>query len=1555
MTDADLLRLLQEKLPGDFTPDELALLRVRCAESADVRTAVAEVLQLETDLATGLGMASLAVDELMARAQSRRKANRRVYPAWWGLLGLIVVLVAAIGVWSGRSPRDVREQVVQTDRPPAPNPEAAIPPDPRESVPEERPAAIADANPPQPTADAAVILPPTVATKDEPWAKWFDGTEPRLPLDSPQLRSDLRTMGHDELSLTEWRRWWTEAAGSRATCNQDVVGNRRTISFQGTMQLKAPLVDDAVLRFTPFDVEELCLLFWSGGRGVGLRFYRHREPHTWAAYEIQRTADDPTPIWKGLLTTDSGAIYRSGAVTLDVRRQDGQLLLAIGQIPLLAVPYPDRPETVHIGGRARLRGFSWLRSDPWPMPPPSNHPHVFGDASPAEWTWTTAEPQEAMLHAEADGRITLTGTSKSKLARAFVTLPAPQLVETVVRIAAADAGTGIYLGDHQGRPLAMLALSQDRRTKQLVFGPARGNERRVESDYDLNAFPSPYWTPQVWLKLVAGLGTLHVWCSADGEQWGHLTENPVRDVPGAVQSIGLYCVPGETPRTIRVETLRVRELSGVTRLADAGRRQQLQTEPWPSSRAIAAWEAEAVARCPSAIDAERWMTTFAVATLERGPDRGLARELIERLRHSQSFREVNADQRRQALDDLVVLLDNWHEQDAAAFQAAYLELDRETSLHAGWTAWLQSPIWSHPAMALGHWKQLLAELPYRAFVEQRNVPRQWAHEAQFWVNRAHPDHHLRTEAERVEWLSRWMRASSPGASAGADRTTDEILPLAWRHPLQLIVNKDAYNIQAELRSALVGGNYRDACRMAISFGSTDSVGLLPDAEDSGLFVSIPVMMASALEQYPEFGRLLRGEFEASGRMRVSEAAARGDVVALQAATIQFFGTAAASDALQLLGDRAMALGESYDAWRHYREAQRSVPANQRDALQARIALAEGLLALPPSTAETSAAAGLLAGQSVSALVNELRPQQSAAPAARFPTAEIVDALPPGRFKWETKARFDGQVGQNAGRGEFRTVDAFGRQFGVAVDDRRIYLSNRFQVTAYDRETGHQHWATAVGSEQGEAHGHRFAAMTPLVVGERLFVRRLTKAGVELACLNAGDGNVVWKTRSGEKSDVISEAVFLPHGVCALVSHRTDDEALEVRWTRFDAGTGAVLAEAPLVRLRDAWAGEAPCTLSLYDRQALAVIGGAVVGFDVTGEVQWLRRETWLPPKIDPQSDDYLVTPPQWIDNSGRLMAVIVQPSSRAVAALDAATGRQLWASVHPQLEGLVAVRPDIVVVAERDVLVGLSTHNGHRQWSQSLTNRLAGFAVHPPELIVAVERTAQPKNKGWPQLVWLDLATGEPHREGIIDGEAQPEWCFGPLFPVGDRWWALLGQGTGKPQRELAVLTPVAGSAIGPWEDPGLGTWLSPNPADRRVVHAVLPGWQPLVHGGQGKLSDVIRLEGTTLISRLQKPIDSLRFVQTVTLKPDGPTDLNLRVGHPAGQSWKLQVLVGGQIMLEEVVGDATAPTGELTRTVSLVGFVGRPVLVQVLQTLLNETAADAVWYELRFSGRKLP
>ncbi len=1555
MTEAEWLDLLAKKLPEELTKDELAQLREQCLHSVAVRAAVAAALQVDTDLAAGLSELPPAIDQLFERATARTAVKARSGPAWWLWIGLAAAaLLVAIIAWNFAPPLDpqLAHRPVTNDG----LTEAPTNPSQTESVgqltetmpPQTRVAQSGTAQTGTPTnpQNAATATGVALFQPDDPWAKWFDGTQAPLAADHPGWRADLKTMGLDEIPLAEWQRWWREAP--KANWQEQIVSSRRTISIQGRMALQAPFVDDAVLRLIPFDVQELAFLFWNGDRGVGLRYFRHRQPQTWAAFEITRSSNQAEPQWGALLTTDNGSIDRSGCAVLELRRQADQLMLAVGQIPVLSVPLTQPLQEVELAGHTRLRGFQWSRAEAWPVETHESGTAVFDERPVRDWGWGLGQPDAGMLQLDEDGAVRLTGADPKEetLARCF--LPIPRLVETSLQITSADAGTGVFLGDADGKPLVRLGVMQDRRTQRLALGPLRATEKNRDVDYDPNASPPPYWGPTVRLKLVAGMGTFQAWASADGAHWGRLFDGPLRDINGAVRSIGLYCLPGETPRSIHVSHWDVRELSGLSEWLPG--RYHLPSEA-PAPKSEAAWMSLALEETKP----DRPWSAIALAALECGTERNFGRTLLARITESPEFAQATLLQQSRFRCDALKLYDLASDQDTGPlFRALLPQTGDTTDVTRGWREWVTLAAPTSDVGTSSYARMLTAVLQHAAFLDDRPRLTAALREIDFWFVRAHPDQRPSGPAEVAERLARWGRGWLGSAAGLSEVFGDGVLPIGWRHPLQLSINKEAYNIQAELASALTGAAYKDACRITMSFGPEDASGLMPDPVDERLFVALPVALASAVTDHPEFGQTLLQETGPTGLLRVQQAAERGDWNALHAATLQFFGTPAAAEAERLLGDRQMALGVFPLAWRHYLRASAIAGPNAAD-LAARAAVAAALMPQRISDPAATPAALQLSGQPVAPLVQEFAAAALPPLAPQLPGILETGSLPRNRIKFEPLGRFDGQVGQNAGRGEYRESDPFGRQFAVAIDAQSVYISNRFQVTAYDRQNGQPRWGTAVGSEQGDAHGHRFVPMVPYVVGDDLWVRRLTKAGVELACLNARTGELKWRTRGGEKSDVLSEPLLLPDGLGVLVSHRQDDDQLEVRWTRLDRQSGRMLTETPLVRFRDVWGGEIPCQLNHHQFSAVASLGGTVIGFDVQGELRWVRRETWLPPKIDPRIDDFLSTPPAILPatETTPTLAVVTLSSSRSVIGLEAETGRVRWRKTFADLEGLLGITQDQVLVATPSKLLALNGADGELRWQRSLAGRLTAHAFSAGSLVVAQEQDVQNQKDGL-QLVWINPREGSIDAVAPVDAPVQAEWRVGPMFAVGDKWWVLAGSGAVKPQRELFLATPELGSVIERPVDPELSLWFPTVAADRTMSQVVLPGWQPVlpIRGMLQFSKEPVRGRAPVLVARSTKPSETVRWVRTVAVPQGTSLQLFGRVGNQSGESWQWRVRVNGRTLLDQPVTDQTTADGWLERTVPLGDFAGQTVLIEITQDPPEGKGATCHWHELRLVGQ---
>ena len=1564
MTDQELIQLLQEKPPNEFSPEELEALRDRWTQSPELRQALIDHLQLESQLNAGLGQIDLNIDAILQRAARERRQRPGGVPIWKWALGLVVLLGVGLTLFylSGRNQNP--ENLVQ-DEPQKPAP-VELDGGPSVSAVDnglnlDEPAdALKAVTAGQPTAPVATVNPvagdpvavPVVA-EDEPWTKGLARDIAPWPANSTRFTQDFKGAGHDELSEVEARRWFSQVEGQPYQWGQDAYGQqqRRVARFHGLARLRAPWPEDAMLRLTPFDVTDLTIYFWRGPTGLALRFYSRRDPHTWAAFEVTRETSSPKPIRWGLLTTDNAAYTRGGTGTFDLRYQENGITLARGGIPLLTAPLAGPPDEVFIEGQFRLRGISIHRTFPLARLPDNPHPIVVGGPA-ANLGWAASAETPAELIPQPDGSVQFTADSRDKLGTVVVPLASRGLYEVIARVESADPGTGIFLGDLDGRPVHRVGYFKDGSTGRTTFGILRPGENRDQSNFDFNAFPPPYHTSVQWVKIVAGLGTVQILVSGDGRQWGHLTEDPARDLPGAVGSVGVYGLPGPA-RSLRLAHLEVRTLSGLTGLADpqlvAQAPQFLQTEQRESPR----WSHRVIDTRPEGVELPRWFSACAVASLSQGPPRDFGVTMLKRLIAVAMQSDVPVDQKLLILDEAGLLYDTWEENQALALAACFDVLSTQMAaagdphpLATLRPAILRSSMWTYSKLRQA-WERLASrELVHCAY--RGDWPDAWrcSQSMSFWNANPHPDWVPVDKADILSRQARWLRATAVENAPQLDDGQAAVIPSNWRHPLALQWNKEAYNVRAELQSALSGQTYEDACRIVMSIDVGDGQGLLPDMDDRQLFVSLPTAVAAAMQVHPEFGKLMTEKFGPLGVIRVRQAVQSGNVRGVQAATLQFFGTEAAAEAHQWLGDRDLSAGRFPSAEEHFLLGLAHCLPRQREGLQSRLQLALALngksaretFQAPETPLEVNGAK--ITGAELASLVNSLAERPS--PLRRFqrpvtgPTPEIA----PQSYRVETRASFDGQPGLNPGRYEFRFGDPFGKQLALVADDKRIYLSNRLQVNAYALPGGQQQWAQGLGSEQGEAHGMPFTPMPPLVAGDRLFVRRLGKGGAELACLNAENGQVVWQQRPGLQ--VLSDPVFWNGSLLAMTLAKIDDDLVQVEGTRFDLETGAPTSAQPLFRLRDSADRNSAAQLTVAGRLAVCSMAGISACFDASGEIHWIRRHLWLPKSVDELSEDFRVCAP--VLQGDRVIVAV--PGVRAISCMDLETGRQNWTRALTDLQGILAVHGDLVIVETRTGLSALAVNDGHLIWEHPLQTLLESFQVNDRFLVVT-QRVTVEQNKTRPYLVWLDLRTGREMAQSQIAGIERQEVQLGPLAFAAGKWWVLGGQGWKEAKRDLMELGIASTDVPGPISQQTFGGWN----ADLTVAQLddlalVLPGWSPEANYGTRLKMPAGELRGQPMV--LTAKVDStheVRLLQEVAVPAGRKTTLQLKVGNHPDRRWKLEIRAENQVLLDQIVEDAGSSGGWRDIVVDLTSFAGTQIPVQLIQSVPpQQPETEALW-----------
>ena len=182
----------------------------------------------------------------------------------------------------------------------------------------------------------------------------------------------------------------------------------------------------------------------------------------------------------------------------------------------------------------------------------------------------------------------------------------------------------------------------------------------------------------------------------------------------------------------------------------------------------------------------------------------------------------------------------------------------------------------------------------------------------------------------------------------------------------------------------------------------------------------------------------------------------------------------------------------------------------------------------------------------------------------------------------------------------------------------------------------------------------FTPMRPLIAGERLFVRRMTKAGAELACLDINSGEIIWHQRPGHS--VLTDPVIWNGRLFVLLLNKIDDEVLQVEAAWFDSVTGSVVSSRPLIRLREPPERWYSGQLSTSNRTSVCTVAGMTIGFDWKGDLRWVRRHLLMRKPVDELAEDFRVAPPKIIGER----VIVSSPGVREICCLDEQTGRNIW-------------------------------------------------------------------------------------------------------------------------------------------------------------------------------------------------------------------------------------------------------------------------------------------------------
>jgi outer membrane protein assembly factor BamB len=1287
--------------------------------------------------------------------------------------------------------------------------------------------------------------------------------------------------------------------------------------------------------------------------------------------------------------------------------------------------------------------------------------NIFASTRAADFDWSLTDvPDGAFSKVDESGVVRLaTKPESEKRALAFAKMPNAGLSETIFRVNSIDPGTGIYFGRANGDQIFRISCVWDTGGSKPALWFQNAGQYELERRFDSEAYVVPWIGKGQWIRVVAGYGITTVQMSPDGVNWGWIIDTPSRTDWEHFETIGLFTEPkGE--RLIELASISVNEFPTLPTLADPQLLSQVDIATFEPLNVldVGAWFQKVTRQQPKGVAFADWQRACAVATLRARPRAPLGIFLLNGLLADGAFSNeadvaAQSATARKLLSEISQLVSPLDANRALQFQQLTHELARQQVVekfesagvaadpddrHGPTTgsivgesasALLSLPMQTHQASASALTAQAAARLEIIALLQsnQHERAQQLIDNIIFWNSNAHPSRDWWSQVDPIYPTLAWAELRSHDGVASEVQTARLALPRRWkttltpeRHPLAEPVSKEAYNVMAEFQAAVDGAAFQDACQVISSTGSANLIGLLPDSQDDQLLVSFPNAVAMAMDRYPELRQQMNERFGAIGRLRVRQAIENGDYRQVEAATIQFFGTPAAAESDLWLGDRAMSAGDFAQARSFFERAisgfrkNSQIETGEAAAAMTRLQIVTALLgvntlegSVKPETRPVSLGSQQLSPQQFASLVKEISesqsqqssagaspPQSSDAPNGRFNTPRIPQ---PVSHRMENRSRWEGDLGEHVGRSAPADTDWVSRQLAWTIVGDRAYLNNRFQIRCLDLTNASTTWNQQLGGDHGSAHHWPMLAMRPLVSGDALFCRRLTKKGTELVCCQITDGNIRWKQPYEQL--LVSDPFLLRGHLQILSTNQSTIGPTVLNLLTVHRETGAILSTVPVLKLFDAWQNSSlVCQVAVQDANVFISTAGAVACCDAQGQTLWVRRREWTPTKLDSRYR-YARSWSAPVIYENRL--IVGQPESPTIDCLDTQMGRLLWQRPEPELRRIISHDQETLLIETREGLKSISVETGETLWLYSAADLLDGIAIGPLEEAVArkpedADRPYQtcilavrhlPNQEGRlntpiPTFVWIDAGTGQEIARQRLPTLRDRESRIGPLLITKDRFFAFSGKNRKEGKRDIVELVPESTQKLSlPIDQELLAAWHPefldskfpdnylgrPNLVatlihrdSRNGIDAICPGWLMIApaqpanmgkrdeHRGQKAALELrvspVRATPEDQQALADTPIGAIRFVRDVFVPATGDQSFRFKAGNNAGQSWNLAVDVNGQQIHSTVVSDETAPSGWTLIQSSLQRWAGKSVRVVITCSLADAAKQTSVF-----------
>jgi len=1359
----------------------------------------------------------------------------------------------------------------------------------------------------KPTDDAADSVEPAAPasgkpksdppTEKPPWASVLDNPAEPPPF-SDICFDDFDTSKSIPLK-GELEQWFENVSGKPGSISTARSRAGQCGSITGLLRLKSPWNEETALRLSLENYNQLRIHFFYGRQGITLAYYES-DHYRWAAYATTREDESVTPETFALAATDDGRNRRTEirfGGPFEIRYRAGELVLSRGDIVLLRAPLGGPPQQVYFEGKAYFQGIALVRDRDFPAASQQTPPTLDHDEL-TELDWESNLGDKASFSKDSDGSVTLSADKTEQRGWVVTKMPDDGIYEVTLHIDQATPGTGVFLRCADGNVHEFVRFVENPRDKSLCI------TRRGADDtwsVDLGAIHERLVAraaPEMRIRLLYVCGRLRWWISSDGVHWAETHDYPA-ETPGNLSHVGIHHVARRAGCGIRLKRLSFRRLDRFAGLVDQAILQQAPTIT--DAPTIAKWLVRASERVPEHVEMSAWRRACALRTLGAGCSRQLGLDLVNRLLDDAASSSAAVEDRLDLLDEVAHFLNIRDDHNALkSLIARYHD--------AGWDAYRSEQRLPYSAV-----RRRLMEAPFSERLNLRVADPEsiriellellysshWQEAVEFCRRLRFFQQHQ--QVPLVSWAESVARKQLPRRFSGETfvRMRDQ-----WRHPYEEELSKRTYNVLAELRALLDGEAYDDAARMIASIDPTSVRGVAPISDDRKLLVSLPAAVRLSVSESPQLQEVLVNQFGPLAELRVQQAIAAGDVSGVRLAAIQFGATPAAALAHRWLGDRALSGGWFAQAVAEYQRAERSAGTVLRAEIAPRIRLASAMLgqeAREPVSSSVEFGQFQLSADEFESLIQDMLKRESGAAGALGAShfaRRMPETLPkPGGFKPQTRSRLDGAVGQQPNAETLRHVRRFqvpwvGRQIATVVEGDLLYASNRFQISAYDLNNGQRKWQSQnPPGKMLRSQEWSLTPMEPLVAGDRIYARLLFDKGPMLVCLEKQTGKLIWSAEQRSNEFIISDPLVIQGQLCCLALDRTDYNRQTVRLHVIAHDSGEVMRQEDLLQLRSSWWHRRYCRALAFNDSIVASFGGLTACFDLNGDSRWIRKQVNVPTEEEPAWVRQYFAPPRLLD--GRLF--IAEPSVRAIECVDPRTGRLIWSRTLPDIQRVVSLDARRLVIQVADGLLSLRPEDGEIQWRKHLEGLLHGVLASRDGKILLSRRVpvADRSNQFIPQLVWIYALDGKTLGQSPLSGFGEAtDPRLGPLLEHKGKLWTFFGRTHDDPNRDFVELVQDDSMDVVSARPDASDPWAAHVPGELRIPSATAFSAWNLIGGNGGNQTGLLKsFHGNQAAPAV--------FGRRVQVPDRGAPKLRLRIGHPPGGDWTVEVRAGTEVISE--------------------------------------------------------